>query len=175
MKATTTTISDIFRAVQTPGASFSEARRQIHMLGVKFNGQQVTAMEQEVEVKEGSLFQVGRHTWQRDTNKWIKLIPLQPDSEYQMDLIDISDGPEQPSIQLRVRRGGSNEPLLMIGAEGYGEMTAEDGYGFPIVLEYHEGAFRLLVWSDINEEDPTHIISLEGAREDVRAPDHGDQ
>jgi len=26
----------------------------------------------------------------------------------------------------------------------------------------------LLVWADINQEDPTHIISLEGARETNR-------
>ena len=55
-----------------------------------------------------------------------------------------------------------------IKAEGYGDYTSADGLGMPIVLEHYEGELRLLVWSDINQEEPTHIISLEGAREDKR-------
>jgi len=56
----------------------------------------------------------------------------------------------------------------LIGAEGYGEKTAAEGCGHPVVIEFYKGELRLLVWSDINSEDPTHTISLEGAREDAR-------
>lgn len=69
----TTTIRDIFREVQPEGRSFSEARRYVALNAVLFEGQQVTSMTQEVEVVVGSLFQVGKHTWRREGNCWIKL------------------------------------------------------------------------------------------------------
>lgn len=47
--------------------------------------------------------------------------------------------------------------------EGTGDCTSEDGHGFPICLEYYEKSLRLVVWSDINQEDPTHIIPLENS------------
>jgi len=51
---------------------------------------------------------------------------------------------------------------LWISAKGY-----EDHGGTPslITMEIWEGRLRLLVWADKNEEDPTHIIDLEGAKE----------
>jgi len=39
------------------------------------------------------------------------------------------------------------------------------------MVEFFNGEMRVIVWDDINVEDPTHIISLEGAREDVREID----
>ena len=33
----------------------------------------------------------------------------------------------------------------------------------PVLLELHEGKLRLLVWADIRQEEPTHIIDLDGA------------
>ena len=56
-----------------------------------------------------------------------------------------------------------------ISPEGYGDMTSEDGMGCPVYLEVHpEDGLRLLVWADINQENPTHIIPLEGAKESAR-------
>ena len=57
---------------------------------------------------------------------------------------------------------------LVVKAEGYGDAHSSEGNGYPIMLEVYEGDLRLLVWSDINNEDPTHIISLNGARESLR-------
>ena len=57
---------------------------------------------------------------------------------------------------------------LLIALEGFGECTASDGKGTPIMLELLDGRPRLLVWSDINQEDPTHVIDLSGASEDRR-------
>ena len=37
-----------------------------------------------------------------------------------------------------------------------------------VAIEIWHGELRLLVWADINQEDPTHTISLEGARETKR-------
>jgi len=56
---------------------------------------------------------------------------------------------------------------LLIAIDGYGENTSHRG-GYPILLEKHEGRLRLLIWADINQEDPTHIIDLEGAKETNR-------
>ena len=51
---------------------------------------------------------------------------------------------------------------------GYGCFGCADGTAGPILLELYEGRLRLLVWDDINLEDPSHIIDLEGAREAQR-------
>jgi len=57
---------------------------------------------------------------------------------------------------------------LAIYPTGYGRFACADGTAGPIRLEVHEGRLRLLVWDDINFEDPSHEIDLEGAREDHR-------
>jgi hypothetical protein len=57
---------------------------------------------------------------------------------------------------------------ITIQVEGYGDHCSPDGRGTPIMIENWEGELRLVVWADINQEDATHRISLEGAREDRR-------
>src|SRR5215217_89992 len=69
---------------------------------------------------------------------------------------------------LNVSKNGN---LLEIGADGYGEMTAETGHGFPVVIEFYNGKLTLRVFSDINSEDPTHTINLDGALESARKPE----
>lgn len=56
---------------------------------------------------------------------------------------------------------------LFIEVDGYGEFCTRRG-GAPIILERFRGRLRLVVWADINSEDPTDIIDLEGARESER-------
>lgn len=62
----------------------------------------------------------------------------------------------------------TDERGVTIAAEGHGDYGSEDGNGSPLFLELHQGSLRLLVWADINTEEPTHIIDLSGAREDRR-------
>jgi hypothetical protein len=57
-------------------------------------------------------------------------------------------------------------------AEGYGDRTSSEGFGSPLFVELHKGELRVLVWADINREDPTHISSLGGDREGCRQPDN---
>lgn len=57
---------------------------------------------------------------------------------------------------------------LLIRPEGYGDLVSDDGKGYPVALEMVDGKLRLVIWGDINNEDPTHVIDLEGAREDAR-------
>ena len=59
---------------------------------------------------------------------------------------------------------------LLIRLDGYGDFCSADGQGTVVALEVAEGYPRVLVWADINQEDPTHTISLENAREDKRLP-----
>jgi hypothetical protein len=54
---------------------------------------------------------------------------------------------------------------LSIQPEGTG--TFEGDFA-PILLEFWEGKVRLLVWADINDQDPTHVIELPGALEAAR-------
>ena len=57
---------------------------------------------------------------------------------------------------------------LVIYPAGYGCFGGADGTAGPILLELYEGRLRLVVWDDINLEDPSHIIDLEDAREAQR-------
>ncbi|NLE27030.1 MAG: hypothetical protein GX625_17150 [Clostridiaceae bacterium] len=56
---------------------------------------------------------------------------------------------------------------LWIRPRGYGDACSEEGYGFPIALELWQGRLRLVVFSDINNEEP-QIIDLEKAKESCR-------
>lgn len=38
----------------------------------------------------------------------------------------------------------------------------------PIFIEWYDGKPRILIWADINEEDPTHVIDMSGALESNR-------
>ena len=60
----------------------------------------------------------------------------------------------------------SDSQGIYIKPKGYGDASSADGYGIPIMLELWNNELRLIVWGDIMQEDPTHIISLENARED---------
>lgn len=80
------------------------------------------------------------------------------------------DGAESTNA-LRGIVGESPNGSLVISVEGYGDSASVDGAGHPILLELYEGKLRLHVWADINKEDPTHTIELEGARESAREDD----
>ena len=53
---------------------------------------------------------------------------------------------------------------LWIQPVGYSDKTSSDGHGWPIGMEIWEGRLRLIIFDDINTEDP-RIIDLENARE----------
>jgi hypothetical protein len=74
--------------------------------------------------------------------------------------------PDVPPIEREVRilsEGGQ----IWIQPRGYGEKCAIDGQGFPIGIEIWQGRLRLIVFTDINSEEP-QIIDLEKARETAR-------
>jgi hypothetical protein len=57
---------------------------------------------------------------------------------------------------------------LWIAIQGYGDCGSQDGSGMPIKIEWYDGALRVLLWGDINSEDPTVHYSMDGARESER-------
>ena len=57
---------------------------------------------------------------------------------------------------------------IFISFEGYGDCCSKDGYGEPVVIDYFDEKLKVLVYSDINQEDPTHRVDLEGALENKR-------
>jgi hypothetical protein len=74
--------------------------------------------------------------------------------------------PEVPAVEIIVKvlsEGGK----IWIQPDGFGEKCAEDGEGFPVGIEIWEGRLRLIVFNDINSEDPI-ILNLENARESCR-------
>lgn len=79
-------------------------------------------------------------------------------------LKDVESGHEG-SLRVRVV---ANESAISICPDGYGDFGSAKRHGCPIFLELHRGRLRLVVFADINREDPPHIIDLEDAREDRR-------
>ena len=61
-----------------------------------------------------------------------------------------------------------NSHCIAIMPKGFGDHCSDDGHGAPIIIEVREGIPFLVVWADINQEDPTHIISLSCASENMR-------
>lgn len=64
-----------------------------------------------------------------------------------------------------------NSQGLELHFKGFGCCGVEEGYAGPVYIEYRDGVPHVLVWADINSEEPTHSISLAGASESLRAPE----
>jgi len=83
------------------------------------------------------------------------------DTEYLFHLRDEADGKPGPAGKIKL-----DGWCLSIQIEGYGECTAEPEEAYPIVLEFYEGKLQLLVWKDVNDEEPTKI-DMQGALESL--------
>lgn len=59
---------------------------------------------------------------------------------------------------------------LLISPKGYGDKCSKDGEGCPILItnQVHGKSLEVIIWSNINEEDPTHFVKLDGAKEKNR-------
>jgi hypothetical protein len=74
--------------------------------------------------------------------------------------------PDVQTIEIKTKilsEGGQ----IWIQPDGYGEKCAMDCHGWPIGIEIWQGRLRLIVFDNINREDP-QIIDLENARETAR-------
>jgi hypothetical protein len=70
-----------------------------------------------------------------------------------------------PQVQTKVIFSNGQ---IFIHVEGYGDCCSTDGHGHPIAIELADGDLRVIVWGDINCEDPTRIISMKEALEAKR-------
>lgn len=52
---------------------------------------------------------------------------------------------------------------LSLHFDGYSDCCSEDGYGTPVYIEKYDNDLRVIIYSDINQEEPTHVISLANA------------
>jgi hypothetical protein len=59
-----------------------------------------------------------------------------------------------------------------IHVQGYGDNTSDDDFAEPIVVDMHKNKLQVFLWSDINDENPTHKVDMTGARLDKRVEDH---
>jgi hypothetical protein len=80
-------------------------------------------------------------------------------------LKDVADKPGTTTVRISVEK---DNLALVIHPEGTGTW---DGPYAPILLERNYGSTRLLVWADINQQDPTHVIDLFNALETNRSAD----
>ena len=74
--------------------------------------------------------------------------------------------PDFPPKSIMLRLFAENGQFW-IRPEGYGEKGTIDGEGSPVGMEIWQGRLRLIVFDDINSEDP-QIIDLENASEACR-------
>ncbi len=77
----------------------------------------------------------------------------------------LNDADPESSATLEVRVTGDNS-TVSIFPNGYGDCGSEPGHGCPVFLELYQGRLRLIVFPDINDQEPT-IIDLEAAREEM--------
>jgi hypothetical protein len=77
-------------------------------------------------------------------------------------LKDVDDGTDaKQEVTVSVEK---NDMALFIHPQGFG---TKDGDYAPILLEQLKGTLRLLVWADVNNDEPTHVIDLSGAKSRV--------
>jgi hypothetical protein len=85
--------------------------------------------------------------------------------------------PESPPIKLDVHTSEANG-FLNIEVEGLNTCSTCDdtelgeGHRAVVSFEIWQGEIRLLVWADINDEAPTNIINLNGAKVSARKCDY---
>ena len=90
-------------------------------------------------------------------------------SHFPLSLVDAAADGEGEILKGWVET--NNKFGAAIHLEGYRDSCSDDTNGTPVYIEIWDGNARVLVYSNINEEEPTHIISLAGAKIENRHPD----
>ncbi len=62
----------------------------------------------------------------------------------------------------------ATERGVEIRAAGHSDYHTEAPFGSPVYLELVDGVLMVRIWADINREDTTHSIPLDGALESKR-------
>lgn len=86
----------------------------------------------------------------------------------QFELRNVMDENGGPSVVGRVAIESCVSVVIQF--DGYGDHDSVDGQGTPVLIENVNGVPNVVIWGDINAEEPTHRIPLDGARESLRVP-----
>lgn len=60
--------------------------------------------------------------------------------------------------------------VLCVYLDGYGNCNMQPGEGLVVAIQLSNGKPKAIVFGNINQEEPTATLSLEGASEKVRDP-----
>jgi len=85
-------------------------------------------------------------------------------------------GKKEQAVKYSFKNGNDLNTIKSINVEiGVDGITVQhEGTGCqcgdfpPIFIEWYDGKPRIIIWADINEEEPTHIIDMSGALESNR-------
>lgn len=55
-----------------------------------------------------------------------------------------------------------------ISFDGYSDFNSSGDSGTPVFIEKYNDALRVLIYNDIEKDEPSHIITLDGARTQQR-------
>lgn len=58
-----------------------------------------------------------------------------------------------------------------IHIDGFGENTSSDDHAEPILIDLNNNKLQVFIWSNINDEEPTHKVDMTGARVEKRVKD----
>ena len=89
-------------------------------------------------------------------------------SHFPLSLVDVAADEERETIKGRVEI--NNEFCATLHFDGYSDCASDDTGGAPVYIENWDGDIRLFIFSDINNEEPTHTVSLAGAKIENRHP-----
>jgi hypothetical protein len=87
---------------------------------------------------------------------------------YDQDREDRLTGPSplQLPVRISIRAG-----CISLHFPGFGDNASTDAAGEPFHIEYSKGIPRVIVFGNINQEEPTHVISLTAAKLSDRKDD----
>jgi hypothetical protein len=85
---------------------------------------------------------------------------------------ELEDDPQSSAGKLEVRIE-AHDGIISIQPEGHGTCPHEDGSGWPIVLTVVDGKLQVVLFDDINSDEP-RVIDMSGARECLRVDDNGE-
>jgi hypothetical protein len=93
--------------------------------------------------------------------------PADNDSQnFPFDFLDQSDGPLDEATDYQPINGNVTAfpHGLSVRVNGYTDNASQDDMGELFLLIRQNGDLKLIVFADVNQEEPTHTISLETAR-----------
>tara|TARA_R100001594_G_scaffold74010_2_gene108581 strand:+ start:2977 stop:3249 length:273 start_codon:yes stop_codon:yes gene_type:complete len=81
-----------------------------------------------------------------------------------IDKLDDVDNPDRDPVKVKIIRGSYG---ILMKMDGFSDRYSEDD-GDVVLIENREGVPHVIIWGDINSEDPTQVISLAGANKNRR-------